>query len=232
MLDIHTHILPSIDDGSKDAARSCTMLAAEAKQGIGTVVCTPHFYADRESPERFLLRRAESAEKLAAALDGNRRVPEILLGAEVAYFPGISRADDIDALCIGNTGCMLIEMPFCKWDDTMLEEIGFLRDCMGIQPILAHVERYLRFQPAGMLRQLCEDGIWIQANASFFLEWKTAWRAMRMLKKGHIHFIGSDCHDMKRRPPNMGAAMEKIERKLGKSARQHLEYMEKLLLEE
>ena len=231
MLDAHTHILPGVDDGSQSVEESMAMLGEEWKQGIDTVILTPHFYADKEAPERFLRRRAHATRKLEEALYMNSETPQTLLGAEVAYFNGMSRSEELDVLCIGDTQAMLIEMPFCRWNDAVLDEISFLQEYRGIQPIIAHIERYIGFQPSGTVQQLCEEGVWIQANASFFLQWQTAWKAMSMLKKQYIHFIGSDCHGINHRPPNIGKAMAAISKKLGKPAMRFLEYMEGELLE-
>ena len=58
MIDLHTHILPGMDDGAKDVKTSLALLRMESAQGVGTVVLTPHFYRDREEPQHFLTRRA------------------------------------------------------------------------------------------------------------------------------------------------------------------------------
>ena len=57
MTDLHTHILPGMDDGAKDAQMSIAMLRAQRDQGVDTVVLSPHFYGDREDVDRFLRRR-------------------------------------------------------------------------------------------------------------------------------------------------------------------------------
>ena len=54
MIDFHSHILPGIDDGSKNTQMSLAMIEEEKKQGVHTIVATPHFYADEDSVERFL----------------------------------------------------------------------------------------------------------------------------------------------------------------------------------
>jgi len=101
MIDLHSHILPNLDDGSKDADESIALLNLLANQGIETVVATPHFYANDESVENFLKRRTESYEILSQRLyDG---LPKIFLGAEVRYYQGISRMPDINKLCIDGT---------------------------------------------------------------------------------------------------------------------------------
>ena len=232
MLDIHTHILPGMDDGSKDVSESCEMLALEAQQGIRTVVLTPHFYPDHESPEEFLSRRGQAMDALNRELEHIRHVPDLLTGAEVAFFRGISRANDMDRLCIGRSNALLVEMPFSTWNDHMLNELFRLREHMGLQPVIAHVERYLSLQPRGMIQELCERGMLIQANAGFFLERSTARISMRMLKKQQIHLLGSDCHNLGSRKPNLGAAIERIKEKLGESALDYLQYMQDLVLEE
>ena len=56
-VDFHSHILPGVDDGSRSVEESLEMLRAVARQGIGTVVATPPFYANHDTPERFLRRR-------------------------------------------------------------------------------------------------------------------------------------------------------------------------------
>ena len=64
MIDLHSHILPEMDDGSKDAEMSHKMLDEMAAQGVKTVAATPHFYATRDLPEAFLERRAKAVERL------------------------------------------------------------------------------------------------------------------------------------------------------------------------
>lgn len=231
MLDLHTHILPKMDDGSKSSRQSIRMLRRETKQGVTHVVLTPHFYPHREAPERFLKRRAASMQALREKMDERTELPEVILGAEVAYFTGIGRFEGIESLCIGDTQAVLIEMPFSRWNSSMIEELVVLRESRGIQPIIAHIERYMRYQPHGTVDQLHEAGIWIQANAEFFQRWQTSWIAMRMLKRHRIQFIGSDCHATGTRPPNYGAAIARIEKRLGKHAIEYLKRMERRLLE-
>ena len=230
MLDIHTHILPDMDDGSKSLKQSAIMLRREARQGIDRVVLTPHFYAHRESPESFLKRRDASVQALEQLVANRNMMPDRFQGAEVAYFVGMSRSEVIEKLCIGTTRAILVEMPFDRWNRSIIEELTFLKENRNIRPVLAHVERYMRFQPMGTIAQLCEAGIWIQANTSFFMNWQTSWMAMRMLKARKIQFVGSDCHNTKNRPPNLGVAIDKIGMKLGMDAIDYLESMERRLL--
>jgi len=231
MLDIHTHILPKMDDGSRTVQQSRKLLVREKKQGIDCVVLTPHFYAEKESPDEFLKRRAASVDLLKSGIEESGLDMRLHLGAEVAFFVGISRVEKIDRLCIGGTRAILIEMPFGRWSESVFDELNFLIEGRGIQPIIAHIERYMQFQPFGTIRRLCGMGVWIQANAAFFIEWQTSWLAVRMLRKRRIHFIGSDCHDIKERKPNVGKALLIIRKRLGEYALDYLMHMEEQLLE-
>lgn len=216
MLDIHTHILPGMDDGSRSVEQSLRMLASEVQQGVHAVALTPHYNAGRESPTGFLQRRDAAEQKLRSAFRDQREFVQLLCGAEVAYFDGMCRAEEIDQLCIGNTNVMLIEMPFCKWSRRMVRELQELRQLRGIQPVMAHVERYRAFQPRGWVDELIEQGMLIQVNTSFFLRWQTSFVALSMLKKQRIHFVASDCHNMELRKPDLGTAVQRMEKYAGK----------------
>ena len=86
MVDFHSHILPAVDDGSRNAAESLAMLRCEAEQGIRHVVATPHFYIRHDRPEDFLARRSRAGAELLRERDRHPDLPEITLGAEVHFF--------------------------------------------------------------------------------------------------------------------------------------------------
>ena len=230
MLDFHTHILPGMDDGSASPEESLKMLLAEVEQGVDEVILTPHFYPSREAPESFFARRQQALARLQYAMQRYPNLPGLHVGAEVAYYDGISRSEAAEQLCIGGTGAMLLEMPFCEWNQRMIGEVYELLSQRRIQPVLAHVERYLSFQRGDVISELCENGIWLQVNASYFTRWQTSRRALGMLDRREIHFIGTDCHNMTSRRPNMGEAAAKIDRKLGHDAWRHLARMREMLL--
>ena len=208
VIDFHAHVLPGIDDGSKSIGESLRMLAAAAGQGVTHIAATPHFYPSQTGPEQFLDRRARAAERLRAVW--RPEFPRLLLGAEVRYFEGISRAEGLEALRIEGTPLLLLEMPFQAWSARMAAEVRALHSRPGFTVLLAHVERYLRFQPGDLWEELLEAGILMQGNASFFLRWNTRRRAVRMLDAGRIHLLGSDCHNMAERAPRLGEALEAI----------------------
>ncbi len=208
MIDFHTHILPEMDDGSKSVAESLAMLREESRQGVQAIALTPHFYADENSPQQFLKRREAAWEKLKPNLEEG--MPRLYLGAEVQYFEGIGQVNGICDLCIEGTQLFLLEMPFRQWSDRMLSNVLELKEQENIQVVLAHIERYLPWQPKGIWQELIRCGIRMQVNASFFNNWKTRRKAMRMLDRGEIHILGSDCHNMANRPPNLGRAYQFI----------------------
>lgn len=230
MLDIHTHILPGVDDGSRSVEQSIKMLQAETAQGVDTVALTPHFYAEKESPESFIRRRNTAFRGMLRELRDIENVPDLMLGAEVFYFDGMSRFEDIETLCIGDTKVLLIEMPFSKWNQRIIGEVKELRELRGVRPVLAHVERYKPFHKPGLLEELSDCGIRLQINASHILNWQTSMQAMAMIKRNGVDFIASDCHGLQHRPPELGAAIEKTEKKLGRQALEFLQRSEEWLL--
>lgn len=230
-VDFHSHILPGVDDGSRSVEESLEMLRAEAAQGIGTVVATPHFYAQHDAPERFLNRRAAAWEKLRAAMEEEPELPAVILGAEVYYFPGISHSEALSRLVIGQTGYLLLEMPSAPWTQNMYQEMENIYTKHGITPVIAHIDRYISpLRHRQILERLENLPVLVQANSAFFLRPTTAPLALRMLKEKRIHLLGSDCHNTGARKPELGRAVEKIEKHMGASAMEQIGYYEKLVL--
>ncbi len=214
MIDWHSHILPNIDDGSKSVEESLNMLRSLKSQGVDTVVATPHFYAKTQSVERFLERRQQSFSRLEGLLDDD--MPKILLGAEVKYYNGISRLTDIDKLKIEGSNLLLLEMNSSKWGDYTIRELAEIQDAGRLYIVLAHIERYLDFQKKGVADSLIQNDIMLQINASYLNDFFGRKKAISMLKKGTVRFIGSDCHNMEKRAPNIKKAYDYVEKKLGK----------------
>lgn len=219
VIDLHSHVLPALDDGSASVEESLALLRMEAKQGIRTVTATPHFYAHNDTPDRFLRKRAEAAEKLQQALQAYPELPEIKLGAEVYFFQGISDSDALKSLTIDGKRCILIEMPLSPWTDRMYRELVNIREKQDLIPVVAHVDRYIsRFRTFGIPEKLEQLPVLVQANASFFLSRSTSSMALKMLRRNQIQLLGSDCHSVKERPPKLGDAIALIRRHLGDEA--------------
>ncbi|MBR0112660.1 MAG: capsular polysaccharide biosynthesis protein [Clostridia bacterium] len=213
MTDYHSHILPGIDDGSKNIEESIKLLAMLREQGVDISVATPHFYADRTTPGEFLSKRQAAYESLV--LYPEFPGADIRLGAEVSYFPGISRISALRDLRIEGTKLLLLEMPFTKWSEYTLREISELSCSGDVVLMLAHMERYLEFQSRGTAEELAQMGILIQCNASFFANKATSRKAFRMLKKGLINAVGSDCHSVDARPPRFDEFRAALTEKFG-----------------
>lgn len=231
--DFHSHVLPQIDDGSKSVEESVAMLRMLAEQGVTRVIATPHFYPQQDSPEAFLKRRQCAFEALAEEMEKLSDLPHVILGAEVYYYNGISDSDVLQELTIGCGKCILIEMPMPPWTQQMYRELAEIYEKQGLIPIIAHIDRYIRpMHTHGILDKLDELPVFVQANADAFVKRNTRQMMLRLLRKGQIHLLGSDCHDLKDRAPNMLEAVSIIERSLGPDAMEHLNFFENKLLEQ
>ena len=231
LTDFHSHILPGIDDGSRSIEQSLAMLAMAAEQGVDQVIATPHFYARHDDPERFLARRTSAAEDLFRVTEGKIGFPAIKLGAEVRFFNGISECDSLSRLTIDKKHCILIEMPEVFWTEKMYRELEGIYTKQGLTPIIAHIDRYVRpLTCHKVLRELEQLPVLVQANAGWFLEPVTARLALRLLRQEQIHLLGSDCHNLSDRAPNLGSAAAVIREKLGNVSLERIAgYQQKVL---
>lgn len=230
--DFHSHILPCVDDGSASVEESLAMLRALRQQGIRRVVATPHFYPQSDNPAAFLKRRNAAMAQLREAMAAEKGLPSIELGAEVYFFHGISDCAQLPQLTIGGKRCILIEMPPSPWSEAMYRELEGIYKKQNLIPILAHIDRYVRpFRTYGILKRLKTMPVLVQANAEFFLSGKTASFAGRLLRDGYIHLLGSDCHNMTDRPPNIGPAGEAIRQNCGLGALRKIENREDMVLQ-
>ena len=214
--DLHTHLLPEMDDGCASLEESLLLLSELKKQGVSAVSLTPHFYADREAPETFFSRREAAFRRLSEALLPD--APALFCGAEVWYYSGISGTEKPEDFAIGRTGLFLLELPFENWTDSMAREVLAIHRHRGIRVVLAHIDRYLSFLDPAMLEEFCSEGVLLQANADSFLERKTQKKVLSLLKNGMIHFVASDCHDAAVRRPRLDEAYSVIRKKLGPGA--------------
>lgn len=231
MIDFHSHILPQMDDGSASAAQSIAMLRMASRQGIGCVVATPHFYPQQDEPRRFLERRSRAESLLRAEMAKYPDLPQVRMGAEVAYYRGISESELLPLLSVQGGKCILIEMPPAPWPESACRELEEIYRKWGIIPVIAHVDRYIGpFRTRSVMKALEKLPVRVQANADFFLDRSTAGLAIRLLKKGRLHVLGSDCHNTGSRKPNLGPALSRIRQKLGRKKVKELYLQAKKLL--
>ena len=211
MVDFHAHILPDVDDGAKDVNTSLEMLRESRRQGVDIICATPHFYADQDDPRSFLERRNIAWRRLRRNMAPEEDWPEVRLGAEVLFFPGMSGAEEMKELCLEGTPFLLIEPPMRRWTEAMLEEIEECGSNLKVAPVIAHVDRYMRLlRDDSLLKRLKGRRMFAQVNASFFLHPSSYDKAMESLKDGLIHFIGTDCHNIHDRAPDLGPAADLI----------------------
>ena len=169
MIDIHSHILPGVDDGAKGAEVARRMAERYREAGVAEVVCTPHMDAEHRDP-------APLKEAFAAFQEAMRSVPvRFYLGSEIYYYPDM--ADDLAAgklLPFGGSRTVLVE--FSTRQETEIADIVYDLGVAGYRPIVAHIERYwyLKKEDYFLIR---ESGGRIQINAGAFAHEHTTQRS-------------------------------------------------------
>lgn len=208
-----------MDDGASTVEESLAMLEAQYAQGVNTVVLTPHFYPKREEVDRFLIRREQSVSTLKQAIAARTQeqppIPNILVGAEVAWRSDLVELDCLNELCIEGTRNLLLELPFSPWNGTMIDSLYDMVGYTGITPIIAHLERYIRIQPKSLVQEVLRLGFPVQISAGILLRPLMRRDAIRLLKNGQGYLLASDCHDCEDRVPNLAAGLDVVRRKLG-----------------
>ncbi|MCL2083885.1 MAG: hypothetical protein FWH06_01335 [Oscillospiraceae bacterium] len=220
MIDLHSHILPGIDDGAEGIDEALALLRAEQDDGVDTVVLTPHFRTHMANIEMFLQNRNGALELLRS--NASDRPVKLLTGSETAFSPELLKMN-IDPLCIEGTKNILIEMPMDHYP-SVTREVFYELTLLGYTPIVAHAERHQYFmRDPGQLAALIRGGAYIQVNADSLLRGRQTSKAiLRMIATNLVHVIATDTHSMDSRPPLLGQAMAFIEKKLGKDTAQRL----------
>ncbi len=209
-IDCHTHILPGIDDGSKNEKESAQMLDQLASQQIETVFATPHFYSTEQDINGFLEHRQHAYEKIA----GQSKI-EIILGAEVYFTRGINTAEEIRRLTIGNSRYLLVEMPYAHFGTKEVEQVEDIYYNLGLIPVIAHLERCLSYTGNDMVEALMMlPEVICQFNAQSVVERRTRKKTLRLMERAPRMVLGSDCHNMTTRPSYYDQAMKILSTKL------------------
>lgn len=222
MVDIHSHILPSMDDGAKNTNESLKILKELKKQGVTNVFATPHFYPQTDDASDFNDSLQNSYKKLCRAIN-DKSVPNIHLGCELLYFEGIRNSDSLSQFCLANSSYLLLELAPLKIKDKLLQDILFLRDEKKIIPIIAHIERYSYAKNFRKLLKFIEtEKILTQINASSLFERKGYKTVKKLIKKDIVTFIATDTHSIDNRPPMMMDALRLIEKKFGEQVKAKL----------
>lgn len=208
MIDIHTHILPLVDDGSQSIEESLAMLKMQLDQGIDQVILTPHVQnrVQKVSSNEFT-KRFDELQKIV-----KEQLPEmqLYLGAEVKYDE--FKDTDYDKYVIRGTNYLLIEFSTTK--EEPIVDVIYNLIAKGYQPIIAHIERY-RYLSIDDIKRLKQDGALIQVNSNAVLGidgFKYKRLSHKYIKLNLVDFIASDCHDGTKRIPNVKKALDKFKK--------------------
>ncbi|HBA69427.1 MAG TPA: hypothetical protein DCZ40_08740 [Lachnospiraceae bacterium] len=224
-IDIHSHILPGIDDGAKNFEMSMEMLRIAEKSGIRSIILTPHHKPMRRNagPESI----KELMGQLNEAMHREGMDIRLYAGNEFYYSSETVRVLEEKRGCtMAGSGYVLVE--FGPMDNLDYIRGGIYQILSaGYCPVLAHVERYESVcAKAEHVKDLAAMGCYIQVNAGsvmgqFGMETKQF--ARKLLKYRMVHFVATDAHDNRKRMPALSECARYLERKYGK------EYMEELL---
>ena len=215
-IDFHTHILPEMDDGAETIEDALSMLKAAKESGAETVILTPHYQYGMPVSD-FCNRRREKLSLLKAAMrkDGGS-FPNLLVGAEVLIDGALSDLPDLSRLCIEGTDLILLELPYSHWNDWHFQEVYRIIAERNLSPVMAHIERYLKkAEDIAKIDKLISIGARFQINAQPFLTFSGKRVIRTLAAEGLISAIGSDCHDMKHRSPDITRATNVFAKKFG-----------------
>ena len=200
LFDIHTHILPGIDDGAKSQEEALKLLEALRNNGVDVVAATPHFYAEFANIDEYTVMAQQKLFDLKMAAGENS--PEIIGGYEVRYFKGISRTPDIKRLTLGGSQYILVEFAYNQAiTEKIVDDIADIYYNFGITPILAHLERYSKYHGYRYALELVEDGValaHINASSLFSAHKKVS---LGLLEDRIATIMASDTHSLRSRPP-------------------------------
>jgi protein-tyrosine phosphatase len=217
LIDLHCHLLPGVDDGSKNLAMSLEMARLACADGITTVVCTPHILPtvyENKGPE---IKASVTVLQRALLTAGIQL--DLLSGADVHMVPDLlSRLADGRIITLADSRYLLLEPPHHvmppQFDDCI-----FRLQSAGFVAVLTHPERLSWIgSQFPLIRRMVRMGLWIQLTAGS-LTGRFGRRARywteRMLDQGLCHVIATDAHDTSTRPPHLARAQAMVEHRLG-----------------
>ena len=203
MIDIHTHILPSVDDGAKNIDISLGLLKEEIEQGNKYIVLTPHQNKDNLNKE-FLISEFNKF-KTSVNLDIS-----LFLGCELYYYLGaIKDLKEGKILTINNSNYVLVE--FSTRDKTDIANVVYDMSISGFKPIVAHIERYPYLEEKDILEISKYASIQVNSNTFKSKEHKKLLKFL--LKNNLISFVASDCHNLDSRNCDFYEAKRLISKK-------------------
>lgn len=213
MIDIHTHILPAVDDGSKSFEDSLKMIQLEIENGVDTIVLTPHYFKSELNAQNKDLIFSQYEKLLEKTKDFNIK---LILGSEIYYSDEIM--DELISnkiITLGNSKYLLIE--FSLYDEYYnIPDVFLDIMALGYKVIFAHPERYV-YLSVNQIKKISELGCLIQINTSSILGdfgRKIQKKAFKLIKSKCVNFIASDAHSLNVRKPNLKEALQFVEKKV------------------
>lgn len=191
MIDVHSHILPFVDDGCKTLEESLTLLGEYVQQGVKTFFLTPHYRKDEYEPSVEELRRIfNDFEKVALEKFPNVK---LYLGEEIFCDTNVYKLlKDGKVTTFDGTNKVLLEFNYTAFTD--IADYAYNVMYAGYTPIIAHIERYEYLSRIDQIVEMKENGALIQVNAESLLDPVLRKRIFILIKNELIDFIGSDAH--------------------------------------
>jgi len=215
VIDLHSHLLPAVDDGAASAEVTTAMLAKARDTGFSIMAATPHLPGPLSSAYRDRVETAfEQTRALAVAFG-----VEVRLGYEVALSPDLpDRLERGEPSTLGGGSAVLVDLPFLGWPHHA-EETLFALQVAGFQPILAHPERYAEVQrDPRRVAGLVERGVVLQVTISSLagVFGKAAQRcAEQMLRQDMVHLVATDAHSAGHRFAAVPAGLQRLRELVG-----------------
>ena len=217
MIDMHSHIIPQIDDGSKSIEETFNMIDEAKEAGFTDIIMTSHFLTHYYEPttEEIVLWR----DKLQEILDSRQKNIKLHTGMEIYISNQLKELiEQKRLLTLGNSNYLLIELPLNSTVN-YLNHVLFLLESLGIKPIIAHPERYACVQEnLEIIEEYIDRGALLQCNYGSILGQygnKAKKTFEKMLKKNQVSFLGSDCHKQDSIYTKIPKAVKKIKKIIG-----------------
>lgn len=231
MVDIHSHILPGVDDGAIDEAMTLNMLRMAEEDGTRVMIATPHYFYPH------YIASQEEIEKKVEAVNGlcrhNNIDIEVLPGREIML--DNYTLQDIEQGHMGslnNTQYLLVELSMHEWKPYYLDLMYELQ-LQGYRLIIAHPERYNYIQEdITMLNPLIKEGAIFQLNAGSMTGFngrKVQRTARELVRQGVVQLIASDAHSDRMRNPRLQEALAEVEKIDPHMAKKMIDYPYKIL---
>lgn len=211
-IDIHTHLIPGVDDGAENMEEAVRMAGMAYDEGVRTIIVTPHY--EMHNPDYDQAEVRKIYKDMKKIILSKYKDMEVLMGNEIFFTPGVIR-DLIDGKVMTMAGTDYILVEFLPGEGYNKIYTGLNTAIVGgYRPILAHAERYkCLYRDIPRVRRLVEMGAYIQVNTRCFLGGRFDRRASwcrKLLTEGLIHFVASDSHDADRRKPVFREAVRKM----------------------